>query len=110
VVFTHFGKVGETTQELSLKSYSDFKEYPCGRGKKAGIAVFKEWFAKKSSGCPFDDRHNFEQQPGGYNYVELSGINTEQAKKKSVISESPCSLHPRVASFVQLVFDEDKIP
>ena len=46
--------------------------------------------------------------PGGYNYVELSGIAPIE-KRKSANAMATCSLPPAVASLVSLVFDEDKI-
>ena len=74
-------------------------------GLADGKELFKSWFLKKSSGIFWSDRHNFEQRPGGYNFVELS-TEASAAGKKSAVGDPKCKLPPRVASFVQLVFDE----
>jgi len=106
--FTHYGRTGERVEEGAYKGHEDFKMYDHG-SLEGAIIDFEKWFMKKSSGCPFHDRHNFEQQPGGYNYIELNTINTEKKSKRGGGESVACLLPPSVASMVQLVFDEDQI-
>jgi len=107
-VYTHYGRIGEAPEEgRSSKTYVDFKLYgPCT--KKNAITQFEGWFLKKAQ-CEFDNRHQFKQKPGGYNFIELSHLAPTGEKKSShgVVVQS--TLPPRIKELVQLVFDEDKI-
>jgi hypothetical protein len=83
------------------------------------IATFKKWFSKKTE-CEWDNRHNFQPVPGYYNFNELSTKQSQSTKtavaaaaaasaagSRRISDSTPCLLPTKVASLVEMLFDED---